>query len=150
MGFEVVAIDKGPDRGVIARRLGAHRYIDSTTQDVGEVLTALGGAKAILATAPSAKAMGDAIEGLTLDGTLLVLGLPSEPIAVPPLRLVTGRSIKGAAGGVAMEAEDAMAFSILTGVRPVIETMPLERAAEAYARMMAGHAQFRIVLTTGF
>ena len=149
MGFRVVAIDIGTDLGEIANRLGAHYYIDAATQSFSQVLSSLGGAKAILATAPSAKAMSEAIDGLTADGTLVVLGLPQEPIAVPAFSLISGRSIKGTAGGVAVEAEDAMAFSVLNDVRPMIETMPLERAAEAYERMITGKARCRVVLTTG-
>jgi D-arabinose 1-dehydrogenase-like Zn-dependent alcohol dehydrogenase len=93
--------------------------------------------------------MGEVIKGLSLDGVLLVLGLPLDPIPVAAVDLLSGRSIKGSAGGVAIEVEDTFNFSVQTGVRPMIETLPLERAAEAYERMMSGQARFRIVLTTG-
>lgn len=149
MGFEVVGIDQGPEREALARRLGASRYVDAASGPIGPALQALGGARAVIATAPNAAAMSAAAEGLALDGVLLVLGVPEEPIQVVPRLLLSGRSIKGSAGGVAVEAEDAMAFSVLTGVRPMVETLPLERAAEAYARMMKGDARLRLVLTTG-
>jgi D-arabinose 1-dehydrogenase-like Zn-dependent alcohol dehydrogenase len=147
MGFEVVGIDRGAEREALARRLGAGDYIDSAREDVAQALSARGGARAILATAPNSQAMGEAIDGLTADGVLLVLGVPEEPIPVIPRLLLSGRSVKGSAGGVAIEAEGAMAFSVQAGVRPMIETLPLEHAAEAYARMMAGEARFRMVLT---
>lgn len=149
MGMEVVAIDQGAEREGLALQLGARRYLDAAAVDVAQALAALGGAKAVIATAPNAKSMSDAIEGLSLDGTLLVLGVPHEPIVVPVRLLLSGRKITGSQGGVAIEAEEAMTFSVRAGVAPMIETLPLERAAEAYERMMAGQAKFRIVLTTG-
>jgi D-arabinose 1-dehydrogenase-like Zn-dependent alcohol dehydrogenase len=149
MGMEVIAIDQGAERESLALQLGARRYLDAAAMDVGKALAGLGGAKAVIATAPNAKSMSDAIEGLSLDGVLMVLGVPHEPIVVPVRLLLSGRKITGSQGGVAIEAEDAMAFSVRAGVEPMIETLPLERAAEAYERMMAGHAKFRIVLTTG-
>ena len=149
MGFDVVATDRGPEREALAKQLGARCYIDAAAVEVGKALAALGGAKAIIATAPSAKAMSEAVDGLALDGVLVALGVPEEPITVPVRALLSGRTITGSSGGVSVEAEDAMKFSVLSGVRPIIETLPLERAAEAYDRMMAGNAHLRVVLTTG-
>lgn len=149
MGMEVIAIDQGAERESLALELGARCYLDAATVDVAEALTAQGGAKAVIATAPNAKSMSEAIAGLSVDGVLLVLGVPEEPIVVPVRLLLSGRKVTGSQGGVPVEAEDAMNFSVQTDVQPMIETLPLERAAEAYERMMAGKAKFRIVLTTG-
>jgi D-arabinose 1-dehydrogenase-like Zn-dependent alcohol dehydrogenase len=149
MGFDVVATDRGPEREALAKQLGARRYIDAAAEEVGKALAVLGGAKAIIATAPSAKSMSEAVEGLALDGVLVALGVPEEPITVPVRALLSGRKITGSSGGASVEAEDAMNFGVQSGVRPIIETMPLERAAEAYGRMIAGKARYRIVLTTG-
>lgn len=147
MGFETVAIARGAEKANFARGLGAKHYIDSTTEDVASALQALGGAQCILATASSADGVGAAINGLTIDGKLVLLGVPGEPISVYAYQLLYGRSVTGSAGGAAIDSEDTMAFSALTGVRPMIETFPLEQASEAYERMMAGKARFRIVLT---
>ena len=149
MGFDVVATDRGPEREALAKELGAKRYIDAAANDVGKALTALGGAKAVIATAPNAKAMSEAIDGLSLDGVLVALGVPEEPLTIPVRALLSGRKVTGSSGGASVEAEDAMKFGVRSGVRAIIETMPLERAAEAYDRMMAGQARFRVVLTTG-
>lgn len=150
MGFKVVAIARGPEREALARSLGAHHYIDGADAPaIGMALQALGGARAIIATAPDSKSISAAVEGLNLDGVLVVLGVSGEPIEVPPRLLLSGRRVTGSAGGVAIESERAMAFSVQTGVRPMVETYPLEQAGEAYRRMMAGQAQLRIVLTTG-
>jgi D-arabinose 1-dehydrogenase-like Zn-dependent alcohol dehydrogenase len=149
MGFEVAAIARGRDKEPLVRRLGARHYIDSLTQDVAAELARLGGARAVLATVTDAAAMGSSIDGLSPEGTLMVLGVPGEPIQVQPRSLLSGRSVTGSAGGTAIESEDAMAFTVLTAVRPMVETLPLERAAEAYDRMMSGEARFRMVLTTG-
>ena len=149
MGFDVVATDRGPEREALAKQLGAKRYIDAAATEVGKALAELGGAKAVIATAPSAKAMSEAIEGLSVDGVLVALGVPEEPIVVSVRSLLSGRKVTGSSGGVPVEVEDAMKFGVRSGVRPIIETMPLERAAEAYDRMMAGEARLRVVLTTG-
>lgn len=150
MGFETVAIARGREKEPLARRLGAHRYFDSESDDVAAELAELGGARVILATATSAKAMTAVIDGLSENGTLLVVGASAEPIEVTPLQLIAGRrSVSGWPSGTASDSEDTLAFSALTGVRPMIETMPLERAAEAFDRMMSGQARFRMVLTTG-
>jgi D-arabinose 1-dehydrogenase-like Zn-dependent alcohol dehydrogenase len=150
MGFNTVAIARGADKGPLAKKLGAHHYIDSTTQNVAEELTRLGGAKVILATVTDAKSMSAAIGGLGIDGKLWVVGASAEPIEVPSLALIGQRkSIAGWPSGTAPDSEDTMRFSVHADIRPMIETFPLEQAAEAYARMMSGKARFRVVLTTG-
>jgi D-arabinose 1-dehydrogenase-like Zn-dependent alcohol dehydrogenase len=150
MGCHTVAIARGTDKEKLARQLGAQHYIDSTTQNVAEQLAKLGGARVILATATDAKSMSDAIGGLSVDGKLMVIGASMQPIEVPPLALIGARkSIMGWPSGTASDSEDTLDFSVLSGIRPMIETFPLERAAEAYERMMGGHARFRVVLTTG-
>lgn len=148
MGYRTVAVARGRDKETLARKLGARHYIDSEAQDVGAELGKLGGAKVILATAASGKAATAALGGLGVDGKLIVLGVSGEPIEVPSLLIVGGRkSVVGWPSGTSMDSQDTLAFSALTGVAPMIETMPLERAAEAYARMMSGAARFRMVLT---
>ena len=147
MGFKTVAIARGPDKAKLALELGAHRYIDSKAEDTARVLTELGGAKVILATVINAKAMSAVIEGLGIDGKLLVVGASPEPIEVSPLQLIgKRRSVAGWPSGRAADSEDTMRFSALEGIRPMIETFPLDKAAEGYARMMSGDARFRVVL----
>jgi D-arabinose 1-dehydrogenase-like Zn-dependent alcohol dehydrogenase len=147
MGFHTVAIARGKDKEKLALELGAHRYIDSQAEDAASVLTELGGAKVILATATSAKAMTPLIDGLGIDGTLLVLGASPESIEVSPLHIIgERRGIRGWPSGTSIDSEDTLRFSALTGVAPMIETMPLTKAPEAYARMMSGKARFRMVL----
>jgi D-arabinose 1-dehydrogenase-like Zn-dependent alcohol dehydrogenase len=148
MGFETVAIARGEDKGPLAKELGAHHYIDSTAEDPAKALTALGGAKVVLATVTSGKAMAATIDGLGIDGKLVVLGA-ADAIEVSPLQLIMARrSIAGWPSGRSIDSEDTLAFSMLQGVRPMNEVYPLERADEAYARMMSGDARFRVVLTT--
>jgi len=150
MGFRTVAIARGKDKERFVKDLGAHAYIDSQMQNVAESLQKLGGAKIVLATATNAKAMTDTIGGLAVDGKLIVLGAPSEPISTSVFPLILGRrSIAGWPSGSSIDSEDTLNFSVLTGVRPMIETFPLEKAEEAYARMMSGNARFRVVITTG-
>ena len=147
-GFRTVAISRGTKARELALQLGAHAYIDSETQNPAEALQAMGGAKVILATSPSAKAMTALVGGLGLEGRLLVVGASAEPIEISPIQLIVGmHSVQGWASGIATDSEDTMAFSALAGVRPMIETFPLERAPEAYARMTSGKARFRVVLT---
>jgi len=147
MGFHTIAIARGPDKKALALKLGAHRYIDSTAEDAAKVLTELGGAKVILATVTSAKAMTPLIDGLGVDGKLLVVGASPEPIEVTPLQLIgKRRSVAGWPSGRAADSEDTMRFSALSGVRPMIETFPLDEAPEAYERMMSGEARFRVVI----
>jgi D-arabinose 1-dehydrogenase-like Zn-dependent alcohol dehydrogenase len=150
MGCRTVAIARGTDKAELAGKLGAHHYIDSNTRDVASELGKLGGARVILATVTSPKAMSAAIGGLAIGGKLIVVGVSPEPIEVSPLSLILERrSIQGWPSGTSIDSEDTLAFSALTNIRPMIETMPLERAPEAYERMMNGEARFRMVLTTG-
>ena len=147
-GYRVAAIGRGAKNEALAKKLGAHVYIDSKAANAAEALQKLGGAQVILATAPSSKAMSMLIDGLGTNGTFMVIGADFQPIEVTPLQLIGGtRTIQGWSTGTAIDAEDTLRFAELTGVRPMIETYPLEKAAEAYARMMSGDAQFRVVLT---
>ena len=149
-GFRTVAIARGKDKEPLARELGAHEYIDSEAQDPAKELSRMGGAKVILATATSGKAMTAALGGLGINGRLVVLGVAHEPLEVSSFSLIAGqRSVAGWASGSAIDSEDTMNFSALTGVRSMNELFPLERAAEGYDRMMSGKARFRVVLTTG-
>jgi len=150
MGCRTVAIARGTEKAALARKLGAHHYIDSTAEDAAGALNTLGGARVVLATVTNAKAMSAAIGGLAVDGKLIVIGASPEALEVSPLLLISARrSILGWPSGTSIDSEDTMAFSVLAGIRPMIETMPLERASEAYDRMMSGAARFRMVLTTG-
>jgi D-arabinose 1-dehydrogenase-like Zn-dependent alcohol dehydrogenase len=149
MGFHTAAIGRGGEKEAMARELGAHVYVDTAREDAAQVLQRLGGARAILATAPSGKAMGPLVGGLAAGGKLIVVAVPQDPIQVSAVPLVFGgRSIHGTLTGTAIDEEDALAFSVRARVRPMVETMPLERAADAYARMMEGRARFRMVLVT--
>ena len=147
-GYKVAAIGRGSENAALAEKLGASVYIDSKSTHAAEELQKLGGAQVILATAPSSKAMSELIDGLGPNGKLMVIGATFDPIEVTPIQLISGsRSIQGWASGTPVDAEDTLRFAELSGVRPMIETYPLEKAAEAYARMMSGNAQFRVVLT---
>jgi D-arabinose 1-dehydrogenase-like Zn-dependent alcohol dehydrogenase len=147
-GYKVAAIGRGTENALVADTLGANVYIDSQSTSAAGALQKLGGARVILATAPSARAMSELVDGLAPNGTLIVVGVDFEAIQVTPLQLISGnRTIKGWATGTPADAEDTLRFAELTGARPVTETYPLERANEAYARMMSGKAQFRVVLT---
>ncbi len=146
-GYKVAAIGRGPDNAALAKKLGAHAYIDSKATKAAEELQKLGGAKVIMATAPNSKSMSELIDGLGPNGKLLVIGASTDPIEVTPLQLILGtRTIQGWASGIPMDSEDTLRFAELTGVRPMIETYPLDKAAEAYARMLSGKAEFRVVL----
>jgi D-arabinose 1-dehydrogenase-like Zn-dependent alcohol dehydrogenase len=148
MGCRTVAVARGSDKEALARQLGAHHYIDSTRQNVAGELMGMGGARVILATLTDAKSMSDAVGGLGIDGKLLVLGASMQPIEVPPLALISKRrSLSGWPSGTASDSEDTMRFSVRSGVRPMIESFPLERASEAFDRMISGKARFRVVLT---
>jgi len=149
MGFHTVGIARGKDKEPLARQLGASVYMDSQSQDPAAELLKLGGAKVILATVTSGEAMSAVQGGLAVNGTLLVIGA-ADAMQVSPLNLLMGcRSIKGWYSGTSIDSEDTLAFSARTGVRPMNETFPLERAAEGYDRMMSGKARFRVVLTIG-
>lgn len=150
MGFNTVAIGRGADKAKLAGDLGAHLYLDSAAEDAVAALQRLGGARAILASAPSGKAMGDLLAGLAVRGKLIVVGIAPDPLQTATGSLVFGgRSITGSLSGTAIDEEDTLAFSVLQNVRPLIETMPLDHAPQAYARMMSGAARFRVVLVTG-
>jgi D-arabinose 1-dehydrogenase-like Zn-dependent alcohol dehydrogenase len=147
-GYKVAAIGRGSENAALAKKLGATVYIDSSATNAAEELQKLGGARVILATAPSAKSMSELIDGLGPNGKLIVIGADFDPIEVTPIQLIGGsRTIQGWASGTPTDSEDTLRFAELTGVRPMIETYPLEKAAEAYARMLSGDAQFRVVLT---
>ncbi len=150
MGFETVAIARGTDKRAQAEALGAHHYVDATATDVAAALQELGGAATILATVTAPEAMSAAVGGLRPRGRMVVAGASANPIEVTPIELITGsKGVAGHASGTAKDSEDALRFSVLADVRPAIETYPLERAAEGYARMMSGDARFRVVLVTG-
>jgi D-arabinose 1-dehydrogenase-like Zn-dependent alcohol dehydrogenase len=147
-GYKVAAIGRGSETAALAKKLGASVYIDSKSTNAAEALQNLGGAQVILATAPSSKAMSELIDGLGPNGKLIVIGAAFDPIEVTPVQLISGsRAIQGWAAGTAADSEDTLRFAELTGVRPMIETFPLEKAAEAYARMLSGKAEFRVVIT---
>jgi D-arabinose 1-dehydrogenase-like Zn-dependent alcohol dehydrogenase len=148
MGFRTVAIGRGADKQALAKKLGAHEYIDTNSGSPAEALQKLGGAKIVLATAPDSKAMSALIEGVAPNGKLLVVGAGAEPLTISPLQLISGRkAIQGWPSGTARDSEDTLLYSALTGVRPMIERYPLEKAAEGYQQMIAGKARFRVVLT---
>jgi len=147
-GYKVAAIGRGSENAALAKKLGASVYIDSKSTNAAEALQKLGGAKVILATAPNSKAMSELIDGLGPNGKLMVIGATLDPIEVTPVQLISAsRTIQGWASGTPADSEDTLRFAELTGVRPMIETYPLEKAGEAYARMLSGKAQFRVVLT---
>lgn len=150
MGFYTIAIARGTDKEPLAKKLGAFIYIDSRSQDPASELQKLGGAKIILATVTSGKAMNAVLEGLAVNGKLIVLGAADEALQVPPVLLISGRrSIVGWPSGSSIDSQDTLSFSALTGVRSMNEVFPLTRAADAYERMMSGQARFRVVLTLG-
>jgi D-arabinose 1-dehydrogenase-like Zn-dependent alcohol dehydrogenase len=147
-GYKVAAVGRGPENAVLAKELGAHVYIDSAATNAAAELQKLGGARVILATAPSSKSMSALIDGLGANGRMVVVGATPDPIEAAPIQLIQGKkNIQGWYSGIATDSEDTLRFAELTGVRPMIERYPLVKAAEAYARMMSGQAQFRVVLT---
>jgi D-arabinose 1-dehydrogenase-like Zn-dependent alcohol dehydrogenase len=150
MGFQTVAIARGREKEPLAKKLGAHSYIDTQAENVSEALGRLGGAKVILATITAGQAMTAALGGLAVDGRFVILGAADAPLEVNAHEMIGGRrSVQGWPSGSSLDSEETLAFSALTGVRPTTEVFPLERAAEAYDRMMSGRARFRVVLTTG-
>jgi D-arabinose 1-dehydrogenase-like Zn-dependent alcohol dehydrogenase len=150
MGFKTVAIGRGKDKEDLVKKLGAAHYIDSKSQDTVEELVKLGGAKIIIGTVPSGKAMGAVLGGLAVNGKLIMIGVSDEALEVPPTLFILGRrSVVGWPAGTSMDSQDTLSFSVLSGVRSMNEVFPLERAPEAYERMMSGKARFRAVLTTG-
>ena len=147
-GYKVAAIGRGSENAALAKKLGASLYIDSKATNAAQELQKMGGAQVILATAPNSKAMSELIDGLGPNGKLMVIGATFDPIEVTPPQLIFGsRTIQGWAAGTPADSEDTLRFAELSGVRAMVETYPLEKAAEGYARMMSGNAQFRVVLT---
>ncbi|HTD60481.1 MAG TPA: alcohol dehydrogenase [Gemmatimonadaceae bacterium] len=147
-GYKVVAIGRGADTAALAQKLGASVYVDTESTNAVEALRKMGGAQVILATTPSSKAMSELVNGLGPNGELIVIGVSLDPIEVTPVQLIVGsKRIQGYASGAPAATDDTLRFAELTGVRPMIETYPLERAGEAYARMMSGTVRFRAVLT---
>jgi D-arabinose 1-dehydrogenase-like Zn-dependent alcohol dehydrogenase len=147
-GYHVAAIGRGAENEPLAMKLGASVYIDSKSTNAAEALHQLGGAQVVVATAPSSKAMSELFDGLAPNGKLIVIGAAFDPIEVTPVQLITGsRSIQGWASGTTADEDDTLRFAELTGVRPMIETYPLDKAADGYERMLSGKAQFRVVLT---
>src|ERR1700688_2100261 len=150
MGFRTVAIGRGKDKETLARKLGAHEYVDTSAGAPAEALQKLGGARLILATAPDSKSISALVDGLAANGKLLIVGAGFESLTVTPLQLIGGRkAIQGWPSGTAKDSEDTLRFSSLSGVRPMIERYPLEKASEAYDQMISGRARFRVVLTMG-
>jgi D-arabinose 1-dehydrogenase-like Zn-dependent alcohol dehydrogenase len=150
MGFETVAINRGNDKETLARKLGAHHYVDATADDVVVELQKLGGAKVILATAPHAQAISALADGLAPSGKLLVPAAPAEPLTISVFSLIMRRSsVAGWYSGTAKDSQDTMEFSALSGVHPMIEKYPLERVADAFEQMHSGRVRFRVVLTMG-
>jgi D-arabinose 1-dehydrogenase-like Zn-dependent alcohol dehydrogenase len=150
MGFKTIALARGKEEEELVKKLGAIQYIDNRSQNSVEELNKLGGAKVILATAPSGKAMSQILGGLAVDGKIVIIGASDEPIEVNPLLFILGRrSLIGWPSGTSIDSQDTLSFSVLSGVRPMNEVFPLERAAEAYNLMMSGKARFRCVLATG-
>jgi D-arabinose 1-dehydrogenase-like Zn-dependent alcohol dehydrogenase len=147
-GYRTVGVGRGPENGDLAKKLGASEYIDSNASSAADELQKMGGASVILATAPSAKAMAELIGGLKPGGKLLAIGVPAEPLQVSLGPLIMGkRDVQGWPSGTAIDSEDTLRFSALTGVRPMIEKFPLKEVKNAFNRMMSGEAQFRVVLT---
>lgn len=148
LGFRTIAVGRGKDKEALARKLGAHEYVDTGAGAPAEALQKLGGAQVILATAPDSKSISALVDGLAAGGTLLVVGAGFESLTVTPLQLIGGRkALQGWPSGTAKDSEETLRFSSLSGVRPMIERYPLEKAADAYQQMITGKARFRVVLT---
>jgi D-arabinose 1-dehydrogenase-like Zn-dependent alcohol dehydrogenase len=147
MGFEVVAVSRGRGKAEFARELGAHHYVDSAREDFVETMQALGGAKVMLATAPNANAISQLVPALGIEGTLMIVGAPFDPIQVSAIDLISmDRRVQGWSSGTATDSTDAVAFAEKHGIKPMIERYPLGQAQAAYERMMSGEARFRAVL----
>lgn len=147
MGFNTIAIARGQDKEALAKKLGAHHYIDSQSQDVAKELQKLGGAKVILSTVTNEEAVNAVVGGLSSNGELILVGVPFKPISVSAMTLISGnRSVKGWASGTSIDSEDTMRFSAMTGVRSMNQTFPLEKVEEAFDLMLSGKARFRVVL----
>ncbi len=148
LGFRTVAISRGQEKKDLAFKLGAHHYLDSASVNVAEELSNMGGARIILATAPNSQAIARLVDGLSIDGKLMIVAASGDPIEITPLQLIIGRkSILGWPSGHAKDSEETLNFSALSGALPMIETFPLERVGEAYERMITNKVRFRVVLT---
>jgi D-arabinose 1-dehydrogenase-like Zn-dependent alcohol dehydrogenase len=148
LGYRVAAVGRGPEKAALAKKLGADFYIDSAASDAVAELQRLGGARVILATSPSGKAMSALVGGLGANGSMVVVGVSSDPIEVPSIQLIAGKKgIVGWTGGIPTDCEDTLRFAEMRGVRPMFEKYPLAKAAEGYTRMISGKAVFRVVLT---
>ena len=148
LGYKPVAVGRGMNNDSLSRQLRAFQYLDTNNVNAAAELKKLGGAKVILATVPNSKLMSDLFDGLAVNGKLLVIGVDFKPIEITPVQLINGtRSIQGWTTGSPIDAEDTLRFAELTGVRPMVETYPIQKAAEAFERMLSGLAQFRVVLT---
>ena len=148
MGFRTFAIGRGGDKQALAKKLGAHQYVDTNAGDPSEALQKVGGAHVVLATAPDSKSMSALVNGLGPNGTLIVVGAGMDSLNVTPLQLIMGsKTVRGWASGTARDSQDTLEFSVISGVRPMIERYPLEKAADAYQQMISGKARFRVVLT---
>jgi alcohol dehydrogenase/propanol-preferring alcohol dehydrogenase len=147
MGFRTIAISGGESKRDLALQLGAQVYVNASAENVVDVLQEMGGANVILATAPNSELMSRVVDGLALNGKLIVVGASMEPVTVSPLQLIVGRrSVSGWPAGTAMDSEDTLNFSQLTNIRPLVETFPLKKANEAYEHMLSNQARFRVVL----
>lgn len=146
MGFRTIAISSGADKEELARQLGAHEYVDTKKVAAAEGLQKLGGADVVLATAPHSEAIASTVNGLKPRGKLLLVAAPHEPLTINPFGLLSGRTIAGWPSGSAIDSEETMAFSTMVGIKPRIETFALDKAEEAFARMMENKVRFRAVL----
>ncbi|MGI5141873.1 MULTISPECIES: alcohol dehydrogenase [unclassified Streptomyces] len=147
LGYRVAAIARGTDKEKLARELGAHEYIDSTREDPAAALRNLGGAALVVATASSGASMSPLVDGLAPGGNLVVVGAAPDPLSVSTISLIFGtRSITGSLTGSSIENEDNLAYCLAQDIRPMVETLPFERAMDAYERMLSGDARFRMVL----
>ncbi|GGJ79827.1 alcohol dehydrogenase [Streptomyces camponoticapitis] len=150
MGFVTAVVTRGPQKAELARELGADHPIDSESRDAALALQELGGAKVVLASTTDAKAISSAVGGLGRRGELVVAGLPAENLEIGALDLIFGtKRVYGIISGTPLDREQTFRFALNTGIKPRIEELPLENAAEAYAKMLSGEARFRMVLTTG-
>jgi len=147
MGFRTIALSTSPDKEKAAKELGADIYLDSSKQNVVQELQKLGGAKVIVSTATSGKAMAEVYEGLAPGGKLVVIGASMEPLPITAMQLIAkSATIQGWASGHAKDSEETMNFSHHAGIHPIIEKFPLSKVSEAYERMLSNKARFRVVL----
>ena len=146
MGFRTIAVSRGADKRELAQQLGAHEYVDTEKATAAEGLQKLGGADLVLATAPNSDAIASTVDGLKPRGKLLIVAAAMEPLKISGLTLISGKSVAGWPSGSAIDSEETVAFSVLTGVRPRVEVFKLEQAEQAFAKMMENRVRFRAVL----